>query len=123
VKRAKLQAMSVDELVERFVAISLDQDKSLLENETAEYNRLYDEMEAVEAELKERTGDQRRALLPLYEHSNAQVRLKAAIATLPVDAKAARAVLQKISDEQEYPEAAYARSMMRALDEGTYKPN
>jgi hypothetical protein len=115
--------MSVNELVERFTVIALDQDRALLGDEIAKYNRLFDQMEAVEAELKERAGDQRRGLLPLYEHANAQVRLKAAMATLAVDPKAARDVLQRISDNQEYPEAAYARNMMRALDEGTYKPN
>jgi hypothetical protein len=115
--------MSVNELVERFTVIALDQDRALLGDEIAKYNRLFDQMEAVEAELKERAGDQRRGLLPLYKHANAQVRLKAAMATLAVDPKAARDVLQKISDNQEYPGAAYARSMMRALDEGTYRPN
>ena len=122
-KRMKLQEMTADQLVERFLAIALDQDKALLMNEISKFNRLYDRMEEVENELKARAGDQRRTLLPLYEHTNAEVRLKAAIATLAVAPTAAREVLQKISDRQEYPQAASARSMMRALDEGTYKPS
>jgi hypothetical protein len=79
-------------------------------------------MEAVEDALKSRNGDQRRALLPLFLHPNAQVRLKAATATLAVAPEAARQTLQIISDRQEYPQAADARGMMRAVDKGTYVP-
>jgi hypothetical protein len=55
-------------------------------------------------------------------HPNAQVRLKAATATLAVAPEAARQTLQIISDRQEYPQAADARGMMRAVDKGTYVP-
>lgn len=121
-RKAKLQEMTVGELVERFAAIALAQDEAILDDENAKYNRLYDQMDLVKAELKSRKGDQRSALLPLFEHATAQVRLKAAIATLAVSYDAARQVLQTISDNNEYPEAADARGMMRALDEGTYVP-
>ncbi len=121
-KRAKLQDMSVTDLVERFVAIALAQDRALLWDETAKYNRLYDQMDEVKAELKNRASDERHALLPLHAHPNAQVRLKAAIATLAVAPESARSVLQAISDRDEYPQAAYARGMLRALEEGRYKP-
>jgi hypothetical protein len=70
-KRAKLQDMTVNQLVERFTAITLEQDKTLLRNEYAKFNRLFEQMEDVKRELKARDGDQRRALLPLYDHSNA----------------------------------------------------
>jgi hypothetical protein len=123
VKRTKPQDMSVTDLVEHFVAIALAQDKALLWDETNKYNRLYDQMEIVRAELKNRESDQRRALLPLFDHPNAQVRLKAAIATLSVAPELARRVLQSISEKNEYPQAVYARGMLRALDEGTYKPS
>lgn len=122
-KRIALQEMLVTELVERFTAIGLEQDEALLLDEIGKYNRLYDDMEALEKELKERTGDRRDSLLSLFDHKNAQVRLKAAIATLAIEPEAARKVLQNISDQNEYPQAASARSMMRALDEGRYIPN
>jgi len=77
---------------------------------------------AVEDALKSRNGDQRRALLPLFLHPNAQVRLKAATATLALAPEAARQTLQIISDRQEYPQAADARGMMRAVDKGRYVP-
>ncbi len=46
-KRLKLADMTVDQLVERFTAITLDQDKAILRNEHAKFNRLFSEMEAV----------------------------------------------------------------------------
>ena len=55
----------------RFTAIALDRDKALLRREYARFNRLFDKMEAVEGELKARDGDQRQALLRLYDHPNA----------------------------------------------------
>lgn len=115
--------MNVDELVELFESIALKQDHALLMDEISKYNRLYDEMEALEQELKGREGDARSELLRLFKHRNPQVRLKAASATLAVDPQSARATLQAISDAKEYPQAASARSMMRALDEGRYVPS
>ena len=111
--RNKLESATEEELVEYFVAIAVVQDKAMRQGENAKYNRLYREMDAVEWELKRRTGDQRRALIPLYTHPNAQVRLKAAIATLALAPDAARQALQIISDRQEYPQAADARGMIR----------
>lgn len=115
--------MSSQQLVERFLAIALEQDQAVLYDDFALYNRLYDQMSAVEVELKSRIGDQRSLLLPLYQHENAQVRLQAALATLTVAPDASRAVLQEISDRNEYPQAADARGMLRALTEGTYTPS
>jgi hypothetical protein len=116
------QEMTVDQLVDQFRNIALEQDEALLTNEIAKFNRLFDSMDAIKMELKARAGDQRRALIPLLAHPNAQVRLKAAIATLGVAPQPARQALQAISDRQEYPQAADARGMMRALDEGRFTP-
>ena len=120
---SSLHDMSVDVLVEHFLSMALKQDKALLLDEITKYNRLYDEMEVVEGELKIREGDQRRALLPLLGHANVHVRLKAAIATLAVDLKAAQEALHKISDRDEYPQAAEARGVIQALDEGRVRPS
>ena len=117
-----LSDMTVAQLEEHFTAMALDQDDALLDGRYAKYNRLYDQMESLQAELKMRRGDQRRTLLPLLQHSNAQVRLKAAIATLAVAPEEARKALQTISDRNEYPQAAEARDMMEVLDDGTYTP-
>jgi hypothetical protein len=115
--------MSVDQLVERFLTIALEQYEAILDGRYAKYNRLYDQMKSVEAELKRHDGDQRLALLSLLNHPNPQVRLKAAIANLAVAPDEAREALQNISDRNEHPQAADARGMMEALDDGTFKPN
>jgi hypothetical protein len=122
-KPLKLEDMTVDRLIEHFTSIALDQDEAMLAGDNTKFTRLFWQMEAVEEELKQRNGDQRRALVPLFSHPNAQVRLKAALATLAVAPGMARQTLQTISDRQEYPQAADARGMMRALDEKTFIPS
>ena len=85
----KLEEMAVRQLVDRFAAICVDQDRALLYSEIAKFNRLYSQMAAIRDELKRRPGDQRRALLDLYTHQNAQVRLQAARASFAVAPDAA----------------------------------
>jgi hypothetical protein len=108
VKRLNLNGLTVEQLVERFTAIALGQHDANEDDDIAKYTRLYREMDAVRDELKSRDGDERRALLSLLDHPNAQVRLKAAISLLAVAPSAARAALQKIKDRREYPQAADA---------------
>ena len=122
-KRARLQELTVGQLVERFTAIALEQDEALLMDEIAKFNRLFDKMEAIEEELKSRPGDQRRALLPLYKHPNMQVRVKAAMATLAVAPQAAREALQAIKASQEQPQALEAGMSLWNLDRGVFKPS
>jgi hypothetical protein len=120
--RISLQRMSIEQLVERFIAVALDQDAAIAHDDNAKFNRLYGQMDAIENELKGRDGDQRRALVRLYDHPNAQVRLTSAFATLALSPEAARRTLQTISDRQEYPQAADARGMIRSVDDGTFVP-
>jgi ribosomal protein L29 len=122
VKRLKLQDLSVDQLLERFTAIALEQDQAVLMDEIARFNKLFDQMDAVKKELRSRSGDQRRALLALYDHPNIQVRLKAAVGTLAVEPESARKLLQSIADSREYPQAADAGMTLGELDRGIFKP-
>ena len=122
VKRQELENMTVDQLVERFTAITLDQDKALRASKHAKFNRLFDEMEAVKRELKRREGDQRRALLRLYDHPNAQVRLKAVKATLAVAPERALRALRVIAESREYPQAGEAGMSLDNLESGIFKP-
>ena len=94
----KLDNLTVEQLVERFTSITLDQDRALRSGNHGRFNRLFDDMEAVKQELKTRDGDQRRALLPLYNHPNPQVRLKAAKATLAVAPETALKMLRTSRD-------------------------
>jgi Domain of unknown function (DUF2019) len=124
-KDTKLQALSVPELVELFAALGAEQDraeKSSAMGDIGKINRLFGQMEAVKEELKSRPGDQRRALLTLYDHPNMQVRLKAAKATLAVAPDVARKLLQAIVDSRWQPQAGDAGMCLWALDEGIFVP-
>ena len=122
-KTPQLRNVPLRKLYERFIFASVDQHKSLVAGDHTSYNRLFEEVVAIEKELKRRGEDERRALVSLFSDPSAQVRLNAAIATLALEPEAARQALQLISDRNEYPQAPYARDMMWALDKGTYKPS
>lgn len=121
--KTDLQSMSVNALVARFTDIALAQDKALLRGEIAKFNRLFDRMEEVKAELRDRAGDQRRALLPLYDHPNPQVRLKAIKATLAVAPDVAVPALRALAESREYPQSGDAGMSIWALEEGIFKPS
>ena len=118
----EIEKMTTNELVEHFVAIAIDQDKASLEENNAKYNRLYSQMEAVRSELKIRPGDQRKALLPLLNHPNLQVRLKAAITTLAVAPGPSRQVLRTIASSNRLPQAANAGLILNGLKDGSFVP-
>jgi len=122
-KTPQLRNVPLRKLYERFIFASVDQHKSLVTGDHTHYNRLFEEVVAIEKELKRRGEDERRALVSLFSDPSAQVRLNAAIATLALEPEAARQALQLISDRNEYPQAPYARDMLWALDRGTYKPS
>ena len=121
-KNADLGKMSVPQLVEWFTALCVGQFQAELYSEIAKQNRLIHQSVAVADELKSRAGDQRSALLPLLTHSNPQVRMMAAQFMLAVAPAAARQALQDLSDRNIYPQAAYARGTLMALDKGERKP-
>jgi hypothetical protein len=121
-KRLNLDTATVSQLVERFIEISVSQDEALLRQEISKFNRLFDQLEEVEHALKKRAGDQRQALIPLYEHPNMQVRVTAAKATLAVAPSAARQTLESIRESKWPPQALDAGMCLRALDRGIFKP-
>jgi hypothetical protein len=118
----KLDNLTVEQLVERFTSITLDQDRALRSSNHGRFNRLFDDMEAVKQELQSHNGDQRRALLPLYDYPNPQVRLKAAKATLAVAPETALKMLRTIAESREYPQAGEAGISLDNLKDGIFKP-
>jgi hypothetical protein len=122
-KKNTLDQMTVDQLVDHFAAICLDQDQALLYSKIAKFNRIYLQMVAVREELKRRPGDQRRALVSLYGHPNAQVRLQAARASLAVVPGEARALIETIANSRGGPQAGDAGMTIWNLDRGTFKPS
>ena len=121
-KRVNLQRLTVDEFVQRFASLALEQDDALLDSNISKVNRLFWKLQDVSAELKARDGDQRRALLKLYDHPNAQVRLKATKATLAVAPEVARRMLETIAESREFPQAGEAGMSIDNLDAGIFKP-
>jgi hypothetical protein len=122
VKRSNLSDLTVAELVSRFAAIGIEQDKALLWGEIAKFNRLFDQMAAIRDELKARPEDQRSALLALFEHPNMQVRLQAAKVTLAVAPDAARTMLERIKGWGRQPQAGNAGMCLWNLDRGVFVP-
>jgi hypothetical protein len=120
--RKKLEQMTVPHLIQRFTAIGVDQDKALIRGEHGKFNRLFDEMVAIEKELKIRDGDQRRELLDLHDHPNAQVRLNAVKATLAVAPEQSLHMLKTIAKSREYPQAGDAGMTLISLERGIFKP-
>lgn len=121
-KRTKLSNLSVEQLVQLFADLSVQQDMAMMAMLQGDINKLYWKIKAVGDELKARPGDQRSALLPLYTHKNMQVRLKAAHATLALEPQAARAQLEAIRQSGWQPQALDAGMSIRNLDQGIYKP-
>ena len=117
-----LAKLSAAELTALFEKLCIAQYDALERDEIAAFNRRYDKIQAVQDELKSRPGDQRRVLMKLFGHSNMQVRLTAAHATLTIDYLAARRELQTIADSKWYPQAADASMALDSLDSGFYKP-
>jgi hypothetical protein len=121
-KRVQLTEMTVADLVERFAQIGVAQDQALLSGDIGKFNRLFDRMGDVSNELKSRQGDQRRALMVLYNYPNMQVRLKAAKHTLAVAPVEARRQIETIAASNWMPQAGDAGMSLWNLDRGVYKP-
>jgi hypothetical protein len=122
-KKIKLGDMATPDLVARFAEIGVAQDVALLGGEISKFNRLFDLMEKISSELKLRMGDQRSALISLFQSPNMQVRLNAAKHTLAVAPVEARAKIQEIADSHWFPQAGDAGMCLVLLDDGTFKPS
>jgi hypothetical protein len=122
-KKVNLQDMSIDQLVDRFAEIGIAQDDAIWDDKIAKFNRLYDQMDQVDQELKRRGLDARLTLLRLYRHPNIQVRLKAATQTLAVAPLKARQILENIYNSKLYPQAGDAGMLLSGLDDGSFHPD
>ncbi len=114
---------TVEELVDRFAAICVGQNDALELDEISKFNRLFREMISIENELRSRPGDQRKALLPLLNHRDIQVRLQAAKMTLAIAPGRARQVIEAIAASNWYPQAGDAGMCHSRLDSGEFVPD
>lgn len=121
-RKPDLHGMATPDLVALFAKVTVGQDEALLGNQIAKFNRLFGVMTEIADELKSRDGDQRSALLSLFEYPNIQVRLQAAKLTLAVAPVNAREQLEAIASSKWFPQAGDAGMCLSFLDDGTFKP-
>lgn len=121
-RRVDVTKLSAPQLVDRFAEIGEAQYVALIDNDHRKYNHLYDLMDEVDNELRSRGEAARLELLKLFDHPNDQVRLKAATHALGVALVNAREVLEDLASDVAYPQTASARGLLRALEEGSFKP-
>jgi len=117
-----LKKLSNGELVARFRDHALQQEAAQLDGDAGKYRSLYQKMKSVDAELRARGQDGRRALLPLLNEQNMRVRYEAAVKLLAIVPERARAVLEEIAQSQVMPEAGDAGMMLLNLQKGIFKP-
>lgn len=115
-KSIDLSVLNLADLIDLFVRNCLEQDKADLAGNLTKYNRLVGFMKEIHDELKRRPGDQRRALLKLFEFPNMQVRLQAAKLSKEVAPLEARAQLQAIVDSKWFPQAGDAGMSLSIMD-------
>jgi hypothetical protein len=114
--------MTNEELIEQFVASCLGQFQAELESNIKKQNEFITHWMAIAAELKNRPGDERSALVKLYDHPNIQVRLNAARLTLAVAPVAARQVVETIAASRKYPQAGDAGMCLWTIEQGIFTP-
>jgi hypothetical protein len=119
---SKLKSLAAEELKRLFEQLCIQQYDALEGDAISSYNTRYDQILAIQNELKSRPGDQRRILMSLFGHPNMQVRLTAAHANLAIDYIAARRELEAIVDEQWFPQSGDAGMTLWNLDRGVYQP-
>jgi hypothetical protein len=121
-KKSAPHELTVAELVDHFAAICAQQNKALFDRAVGRFNRLYDQMDAVRNGLETREGDQRRALLSLFNHPDLQVRLQAAKTTLAIAPAAARQMLEALERWGRQPQAGDAGMCLINLERGIFVP-
>jgi hypothetical protein len=121
-KENNLGILNKADLVDLFCALGILKDQALRTDDTRESKKLFYHMSAIAAQLKSRKGDQRRALLALYDHRNAGVRLAAARATLAVAPTKARRMIESIADGQHGYYSGDAGMSLYMLDSGRFVP-
>lgn len=129
-----LNSMTLDQLVSHFAETAVAEEEAIL-GMTTDMNdptrpvavrraqELSMELRRIDGELRRRGPEARLALMPLYDHPNAQVNLQAAHYTLGVAPAHARERLQVIADSGWAPQFWQARSIISALEHGNFKPD
>jgi hypothetical protein len=122
----KLQAMAsptMHQLVEEFIRISKERGAAILDSNTINAKRTFEEMRAVDRILRSRGRDSRLALLPLLEDKDRFVRYFAAKYLLGLVPDRARHVIEEIAKLKYDALSGDAGMCLYALDKGIFKPD
>jgi hypothetical protein len=122
-KQKHLNGLNAEELLERFVALGVEQDRAENNDDMPSVKRLFWLIDDVVTELKNRPDDQRSVLTTLYDYPNMNVRLKAAKATLAVAPQAARRTIEAMAASTWAPQWYDARMCLSMLDDGIFRPD
>lgn len=120
--RIDLKKLTLEQLLERYVAIGLAEEDEVLYGDASGYNKLFRKEQAVVDELQSRRGDQRRLLQTLYQHESSWVRISAVKNSLVFAPEEGRRVLQEIVSSTRQPYAGDAGMALSALDKGIFVP-
>jgi hypothetical protein len=122
-RRLNLSHASVDALVDRFARVAKDRGAAVLDLNSRRANVFYDHMKAIDDELRSRGREARLRLVPLLHDPDRLVRFYAAEKLLGLVPKEARAVMEWNTKYYRDSITADARGFLRALDDGTYRPD
>jgi hypothetical protein len=120
---SKFSQLSLDDLMARFAENGLAQSKAELQGKISKYNKLFDEMAAIDKELRVRGTEARLRLREFFTHQNMHVRLQAAKLSLGVAPVEARKLIEEIAESGHFPEAGSAGMCIWALEQGIFKPD
>src|SRR5579883_2236605 len=115
---ADLANMTERALVDRFREVALEKETALLDSDTSKFRPLYEDMSAIDAELRGRGSKAREALLTLLDDGNLRVRYEAAVRCLGIAPARARRVLEEIIASCKMPEAGDAGMTLLNLERG-----
>ncbi|HEY0235251.1 MAG TPA: DUF2019 domain-containing protein [Afipia sp.] len=107
-RSADLSQFTVEQLLGRFVALCLQDERAMKLAQVSVRNRLVVEISDITKELKKRPGDQRGALIGLFDHPNLQVRYHVATNLMNMIPERALREMNSIADSKIYPIAGCA---------------
>ncbi|MES2750191.1 MAG: DUF2019 domain-containing protein [Pseudomonadota bacterium] len=114
--KIEVSKLSVEDLLERYVLLSIRQGAAVNLAKVSLVNRLSGQIHEISKELKRRPSDRGRALMTLFDHPNVQVRLNAARSLMSVFPQEARQQIQVIANSKSYPQAVDAGLYLSSLD-------
>jgi hypothetical protein len=118
-----LTQLPTDTLIDRFSEIAKERGTAVLDLDSRRANIYFDQMLAIDNELRARGREARLRLAPLLRDPDRFIRFYAAEKLLGLVPSESRAVMEWNARYEADSIAANARGFLRALNAGTYKPD